>query len=550
DSNNNETYNVYGINLISRMENGFKYYYLYNGQGDVTTLITAAQLYVGAQSVIANYYYDAFGVVQEESGFFFDTSSNPFRYAGYYQDTSSGLYYLNARFYDPATSRMLSEDTYHGDRTDPLSLNLYSYCRNNPLIYIDISGHYPTQAEYNAYAEYYGISQTGAWKDTVDQVLINDNKGSVIGSTSSPSSWASAGYAGNGSVSNISNDSYYALVDQWGLSTDNSPYKDLVDTMLGVGGFDSFTNVSIYDGYAKADYSQGMGLHNITPVIPQSYAPSGPSMNGNFSISGKGGALDVTTNNQNRVIYLQLMLKALGYTDSNGKVLTTDGGFGPNTIAALNKFKDEYFIGTNTNLNYGAPDQVTIETMIEVLKNTFIMNQTIAHGLNNPMPDYLLFPTEYRDWMKGFPDPVYRPSIAHPTSNMFVGDLFHCTCGAHASIHQGVDLKPITRGVDGDPITSAIDGMARVAGDSTANTGAGKYIQVWSFDGSTITQYMHLSAIGIEDGQIVAAGDTIGAMGNTGGSTGTHLHFGVQIYNEQSGRYDYIDPLSFLPTLP
>ena len=72
DSNNNAAYNVYGINLIFRRGN----YYLYNGQGDVTMLYSAAQLYIGAQPVIANYYYDAFGVVQEESGLLANSIQN------------------------------------------------------------------------------------------------------------------------------------------------------------------------------------------------------------------------------------------------------------------------------------------------------------------------------------------------------------------------------------------------------------------------------------------------------------------------------------------
>ena len=53
-----------------------------------------------------------------------------------------GLYYLHARFYDPSTARFMSMDTYAGDQTDPLSLNLYAYCQNNPVIYVDPTGHW------------------------------------------------------------------------------------------------------------------------------------------------------------------------------------------------------------------------------------------------------------------------------------------------------------------------------------------------------------------------------------------------------------------------
>jgi RHS repeat-associated protein len=104
---------------------------MYNGHGDVTALVD------GANTVQATYYYDAFGVHKEQTG----TADNPYRYSGYTFDEESGLYYLNARFYDPELARFMQEDTYRGDSADPLSLNLYTYVSNNPLIYWDPTGH-------------------------------------------------------------------------------------------------------------------------------------------------------------------------------------------------------------------------------------------------------------------------------------------------------------------------------------------------------------------------------------------------------------------------
>ncbi|MBR6395606.1 MAG: hypothetical protein IKS09_01415, partial [Lachnospiraceae bacterium] len=42
---------------------------------------------------------------------------------------------------DSETARFLTEDTYRGEKNDPLSLNLYTYCKNNPLKYTDPTGH-------------------------------------------------------------------------------------------------------------------------------------------------------------------------------------------------------------------------------------------------------------------------------------------------------------------------------------------------------------------------------------------------------------------------
>ena len=68
----------------------------------------------------------------------------PFRYRGYYYDTETELYYLQTRYYDPETGRFLSADgiSYLNAKISN-GLNLYAYCRNNPVIYIDDNGRKP-----------------------------------------------------------------------------------------------------------------------------------------------------------------------------------------------------------------------------------------------------------------------------------------------------------------------------------------------------------------------------------------------------------------------
>jgi hypothetical protein len=48
---------------------------------------------------------------------------------------------FKSRYYDPEVGRFISEDTYEGTIANPLSLNLYTYCYNDPISYIDPSGH-------------------------------------------------------------------------------------------------------------------------------------------------------------------------------------------------------------------------------------------------------------------------------------------------------------------------------------------------------------------------------------------------------------------------
>ena len=147
---NQEGRNIYGTNLLMRTVDGESYYYMYNGHADVTALINVA-----TGSLDATYYYDAFGNIIESTGAAKD--KNSILYAGYQYDSETGLYYLNARMYDPKIARFLQEDTYTGDVNDPLSLNLYTYCANNPLIYYDPTGHSWISNKFNEYKDAFRI---------------------------------------------------------------------------------------------------------------------------------------------------------------------------------------------------------------------------------------------------------------------------------------------------------------------------------------------------------------------------------------------------------
>ena len=66
---------------------------------------------------------------------------NPLRYRGYIYDTETGFYYLQSRYYDPANHRFINADVYIStDSTDAISCNMFAYCGNNPVSYIDPNG--------------------------------------------------------------------------------------------------------------------------------------------------------------------------------------------------------------------------------------------------------------------------------------------------------------------------------------------------------------------------------------------------------------------------
>ena len=109
------------------------YYYVLNLQGDVVKLIDQD----GAEA--AAYTYDAWGNILSQSGSMADV--NPLRYRGYYYDSETGFYYLQSRYYDPATRRFINADVYSStDTSDAVSCNMFAYCNNNPVLLEDHNG--------------------------------------------------------------------------------------------------------------------------------------------------------------------------------------------------------------------------------------------------------------------------------------------------------------------------------------------------------------------------------------------------------------------------
>ncbi|PWJ51515.1 murein hydrolase activator EnvC family protein [Faecalicatena contorta] len=90
-----------------------------------------------------------------------------------------------------------------------------------------------------------------------------------------------------------------------------------------------------------------------------------------------------------------------------------------------------------------------------------------------------------------------------------------------ASFHKGLDLAA----AEGTPTYAAAGGTVITAGWSDS---AGNWVVINHGNGLT-TKYMHHSALCVSEGQVVAKGQQIGYVGNTGNSFGAHLHFQVEI---------------------
>ncbi|WP_159101251.1 RHS repeat domain-containing protein [Paenilisteria rocourtiae] len=111
-------------------------FYQYNSHGDVVALTDEDGL------VIGEYVYDAWGNIVKEMLTTEEARQNSFKYAGYFHDTETGMYYLNARYYEAKQGVFLSVDSEPGDEINPLTMNGYTYANNNPVEFIDADGEY------------------------------------------------------------------------------------------------------------------------------------------------------------------------------------------------------------------------------------------------------------------------------------------------------------------------------------------------------------------------------------------------------------------------
>ena len=143
------SYDETGLCGAKFIGNSFYYIFQKDALGNIRAILDTNG------NIVVKYKYDAWGNCKvldangneipedytDEMGMPHIGYLNPFRYRGYYYDVNTGLYYLQSRYYDPETGRFINADTV--EYLDPKSingLNLYAYCQNNPVMYVDYSG--------------------------------------------------------------------------------------------------------------------------------------------------------------------------------------------------------------------------------------------------------------------------------------------------------------------------------------------------------------------------------------------------------------------------
>mgnify|MGYP000635293373 FL=1 len=166
--------------------------------------------------------------------------------------------------------------------------------------------------------------------------------------------------------------------------------------------------------------------------------------------------------------------------------------------------------------------QAPVDRKMAEVDTIMLRNITIKEDMESPASElYANWDNRYAHRATELPE-TYRIDLRHfcmPTTSRVITSNFGSRWGGQ---HKGLDIKVYI----GDTIRSAFSGKVRIV--RYEGGGYGKYIVIRHNNGLE-TIYGHLSKQLVKENQEVRAGDVIGLGGNTGRSTGSHLHFETRL---------------------
>lgn len=137
------------------------------------------------------------------------------------------------------------------------------------------------------------------------------------------------------------------------------------------------------------------------------------------------------------------------------------------------------------------------------------------------------------DWFKALKSPSSLQAWPVSSKTLSVGGNTWDNPGGHF----GADLAAS----EGDAVMAAHDGEVVEVGYQPG--GYGHYVRVVNDDDSIATLYAHLSRVLVSEGQAVRGGEELGKAGNTGNSSGSHLHFELEVDGEAVDPWPYLQAL-------
>ena len=162
--------------ILFQVSAGKRLVYTYSSDGSVAEYyipdhLHSAEIMATASGGVAQHYeYTAYG----NNRYTLSTTAFPItrRYTSQAFDEETGLYYYgNSRYYDPVIGRFIQPDTMIPNFFDPQTYDRYAYARDNPLFYVDPSGHGPVDVAGDA------LFNTGTFKSSYQLMTMSDSTG-------------------------------------------------------------------------------------------------------------------------------------------------------------------------------------------------------------------------------------------------------------------------------------------------------------------------------------------------------------------------------------
>ena len=254
----------------------------------------------------------------------------------------------------------------------------------------------------------------------------------------------------------------------------------------------SLNSYDRFEGFETANFDRGLSIINDDFLDNKSYNDIVPIL----------ARIDKEANNINNLI---------GSRVTNVENLITKTGIDKN------KVKNVYTVNYLNNEQKYSSDEYLIS------KNS-VVKKTNFDDINKKI-DYLNYLESFVNSM-----PLTNPMDTYRVTSRFGDrpDPFE----KNTRFHRGLDIA----GPLNSKVKATASGIITYAGEKR---GYGNYVKI-RHNNSITTEYAHLKSIAVKVGDTVKRGDLLGLQGNTGRSTGTHLHYEIRVDNEVKDPHDFI----------
>ena len=295
---------------------------MFDGNGNIRKLTDSTGV------VTDTYTYDAFGVTTTSTG----VTANPYRYCGEYQDETTGLYYLRARYYDANTGRFTSADSYSGTTSDPISLHKYLYAHANPVMNSDPTGYF-TLFEVSAVLNIQSKIKTASVSAAIGGLMSMMD--ALLGGERDPLNLAKSFASGaiTGALVGAVFGKLTAVANAGGVYANVALMTKLGLASLGVG----LGGISTVQSFSEGKNLQGVfrgintaiGIHGLKKAFGSAMAT--------FKSSGSGSSVNNGSSTNSASYYEYKALRQQGYNSSEayGLMKQFRNGVNPNNKFAF-----------------------------------------------------------------------------------------------------------------------------------------------------------------------------------------------------------------------